>query len=325
MKTRSLGSLRATELGLGGGPIAGHGVPTSEQDAREAVDAAWAGGVRYFDTAPHYGLGLSERRMGAALADRPRSEFIISTKVGRTLEPNPSPTGSDLEAGGFAVRDDLRRRFDYSADAIRRGLEQSLERLGLDRVDVVYVHDADDHVEEAISEALPALAKMRDEGMVAAIGVGMNQWQAPLRMVQESDVDVVMLAGRWTLLDRSGRPLLDACAERGVRVVAAAPFNSGVLAAPRPDPRTTTFNYGQVPAPVLAAAQQMADMCEAAGTTLPAAAVQFPLREEVVGSVVCGLRSGREVAAAIDAYESPIPEELWDELEQARTVMTELR
>ena len=243
MKTRALRSLPLTELGLGGGPLGNHTRAISDQQAVETIDAAWAGGVRYFDTAPHYGLGLSERRFGQALRERPRDEFVLSTKVGRLLEPNPHPTGSDLAAADFDVPDDLVRRFDYSRDGVHRSLEASLDRLGLDRVDIVYVHDADDHVDDAIEQAIPALIELRDQGVIGAVGVGMNQWQAPLRMVRETDLDVVMLAGRWTLLDRSGQPLLDECAARGVQIVAAAPFNSGLLARDRPErrsPRTTT-------------------------------------------------------------------------------------
>ncbi len=158
------------------------------------------------------------------------------------LEPNRRPAGSDLAAGGFAVPDTLRRRFDFGAAAVRRSLEGSLERLGLDRVHLVYVHDPDDHVDEALAGAVPELIRMREEGLVTAVGVGMNQWQAPLRMVRETGIDLVMLACRWTLLDRSGQPLLDECAARGVAVVAAAPFNSGLLARAWP-PDGAYFDY----------------------------------------------------------------------------------
>jgi D-threo-aldose 1-dehydrogenase len=231
-----------TEVGFGGASAGNLYRETSDAEAAAAVGQAWAGGIRYFDTAPHYGLGLSESRLGAALRSRPRSEFVLSTKVGRLLEENPAPSGSDMAAGGFAVPGRLRRRLDYSAAGVRSSLEDSLTRLGLDHVDIVYVHDPDEHVDEAISGAIPELVRMREEGIIDAAGVGMNQWQAPLRMVRETDLDVVMLAGRWTLLDRSGAPLLEECVARGVAVVAAAPFNSGLLARPWPpdDPTSTT-------------------------------------------------------------------------------------
>ena len=211
MQQHPIGTTAAavTALGFGGASAGNLYTETTGEEATAAVDCAWAGGIRYFDTAPHYGLGLSERRLGAALRHRPREVFVISTKVGRMLEPNPRPAGSDLAAGGFAVPDTLRRRFDFSAAAVRRSLEGSLGRLGLDRADLVYVHDPDDHVDEAIAGAIPELIRMREEGLVSAVGVGMNQWQAPLRMVRETGIDLVMLAGRWTLLDRSGQPLVE--------------------------------------------------------------------------------------------------------------------
>ena len=246
MQARPLRGLAVSGLGFGGASLGNLYVETSDAEARASVDAAWDGGVRYFDTAPHYGLGLSERRLGAALAGRPRADYVLSTKVGRLLEPNPAPTGSDLESGGFAVPDDLVRRFDFSRDGVLRSLEASLGRLGVSRVDIVYVHDPDEHLDQAISEAIPALAELRDQGVIGAVGAGMNQWQALLRMVREADLDVVMLAGRWTLLDRSGAPLLAECAERGVAVVAAAPYNSGLLARDWPEPGGH-FNYGRAP------------------------------------------------------------------------------
>ena len=238
-------ALEVTVIGFGGAAPGNHGQGRSDEEAAADLAAAWDRGIRYFDTAPHYGLGLSERRVGAALRDRPRNEFVLSTKVGRLLEPNPAPAGSDLTAGGFDVPDDLHRVRDYSADGVRRSLEASLERLGADRVDIVLVHDPDEYVDQAITEAIPALTTLRDQGVIGAVGVGMNQWQAPLRAVDETDVDVVMIAGRWTLADRTARPLLDRCAERGVAVLAAAPFNSGLLARPRTPPSTMSRPRGR--------------------------------------------------------------------------------
>jgi D-threo-aldose 1-dehydrogenase len=313
MRTRPLRSLAVSELGFGGASLGNLYIETSGADARASVDAAWDGGVRYFDTAPHYGLGLSERRLGAALADRPRADYALSTKVGRLLEPNPVPAGSDLDSGGFAVPDDLVRRFDFSRDGVLRSLEASLGRLGVSRVDVVYVHDPDEYVDQVIAEAIPALAELRDQGVIGAVGVGMNQWQAPLRMVREADLDVVMLAGRWTLLDRSGAPLLAECAERGVAVVAAAPYNSGLLARDWPEPGSH-FNYGYAPADILDQARSLADICRRHGTRLPAAALQFPLRHPAVTAVVAGMRTADEVKAALRLLAEPVPEAAWAEL-----------
>jgi D-threo-aldose 1-dehydrogenase len=316
LKQRQVGqtTVLVTELGFGGGPAGNLYTSTTDEQTVAAMERAWAAGIRYFDTAPHYGLGLSERRIGAALRDRPAGNFVLSTKVGRVLEPNPQPTGSDLAAGGFDVPDDLQRRWDFSADGVRRSLEESLQRLAADRVDVVYVHDADEHVDEAISAAIPELIRMRDEGMIGAVGVGMNQWQAPLRMVQETDLDVVMLAGRWTLLDRSGQPLLDECAARGVAVVAAAPYNSGLLAQAEP-PDDAHFNYSPAGPELIAQARALAEVCTRHGVTLPDAAVQFPLRHPAVVSVVTGMRSDEEVDAALARFAATVPGPAWAELD----------
>lgn len=318
MRTRPLRGMAVTGLGFGGASLGNLYRPTPEADARRAIEAAWDGGVRYYDTAPHYGLGLSERRLGAVLADRPRDQYVLSTKVGRLLEPNPAPTGSDMAADGFAVPDDLVRRFDFSRDGVLRSLESSLDRLGVSRVDVVYVHDPDEHLDQAIAEAVPALAQLRDQGVIGAVGAGMNQWRALARMVRESDLDVVMLAGRWTLLDRSGAPLLAECAERGVAVAAAAPYNSGLLARDQPGSEAH-FDYGDVPAAVLARARALAGACQRHGTRLPAAALQFPSRHPVVISVVAGMRTAGEVDAALRLLAGPVPEPAWAELDAIAT------
>jgi D-threo-aldose 1-dehydrogenase len=314
VKSRSVRGVPVSELGFGAAVIGNLYTEVSDDDAYGAVEAAWDGGVRYFDTAPHYGLGLSERRLGAALAGHPRDAYALSTKVGRLLEDNPAPTGSDLAAGGFAVPDTLVRRFDFSRDGVRRSLDASLQRLGLDRIDIVYVHDPDEHVDQAIAEAVPALIELREQGVIGAVGVGMNQWEAPLRMVRETDLDAVMLAGRWTLLDRSGAELVAACAERNVAVVDAAPYNSGLLARDRP-PADATFNYAPAPAAVLERANRLADICAREGVPLPAAAVQFPLRSAPVAAVVCGLRNAAEARAAVARYTEPIPERVWAALD----------
>jgi D-threo-aldose 1-dehydrogenase len=316
VRTRTVGGtgLAVTEYGFGAASLGNLYRAVDEDTAARAVAAALDAGIRYFDTAPHYGLGLSERRLGRALAGRDRADFVISTKVGRLLEPNPSPSGSDLIAGGFDVPDGLRRRFDFSADGVRRSLEGSLHRLGLDRVDIVYLHDPDDHVDEAIAEAIPALVAWREQGVVGAIGVGMNGWQAPLRMIRETPLDVVMLAGRWTLLDRTGRELLDGCASRGMSLVAAAPFNSGLLARARPAP-DAMFNYSPADASLVAAANRLADVCSSHGVALPAAALQFPLRHPAVAAVVAGTRSAEQVTEAMTRLTMTIPEELWRELD----------
>lgn len=316
MHTNRLGStdVEVTVLGFGGAQIGNLYTAIDDETAAAAVDAAWEGGVRYFDTAPHYGLGLSERRLGAALARRPRSEFIVSTKVGRLLVPNPSPIGSDLGAGGFAVVDAMTRRFDYSRAGVQRSLEASLQRLGVDRIDIVYVHDPDQHLHNAIHDAIPALIELRDQGVIAAVGAGMNSWQPLLGIVSETDVDTVMVAGRWTLADRSAAPLLAACAERSIAVVAAAPFNSGLLAQPWPAD-DAYFDYGPTPANVLARARTYARLCAEHGTTLPHAAMQFPRRHPAVACVVAGMRNAHQSASAVEWASRTLDAELWAALD----------
>jgi D-threo-aldose 1-dehydrogenase len=313
MKMNRLGrtQVEVSVLGFGAAPIGNLYTAIDDDEARAAVDAAWDGGVRYFDTAPHYGLGLSERRLGTALAERPREEFTISTKVGRVLVANPSPTGSDLAAGGFAVQDTLTRELDYSGDGVRRSLEASLSRLGLDRIDIVYIHDPENHMDTAITQAIPALIQLREQGVIGAIGAGMNFVEPLMRFVTETDVDVIMVAGRWTLIDRSAAPLLAACEERGVSVAAAAPFNSGLLARPWPAD-DAHFDYGTAPAAFLAAARAAASTCAAHGTTLPHAAMQFPLQHEAVACVVAGMRTGDHVVKNVEWATVELPAGLFD-------------
>jgi D-threo-aldose 1-dehydrogenase len=316
MEQRRVGrtQLGLSTVGLGTASIGNLYVEVTDEVASGAVRAAWQAGVRYFDTAPHYGLGVSERRLGAVLAELPRDEFVLSTKVGRLLLPNPSSTGSDLQ-NGFAVPDDLVRVLDYSRDGVLRSLESSLDRLGQDRVDIVYVHDPDDHLDQVIDDTLPALAELRASGVVGAIGAGMNHWEHLLRIVKESAVDVVMLAGRWTLLDRSGAPLLAECLEQGVSVVAAGVFNSGLLA--RPWPRDgAPFNYTPASEEILARARALATVCEELGTTLPEAAAAFGLRHPAVTSVVVGAGSADHVTVAAQHVNAQLPDRTWQALDE---------
>ncbi|MDT4912851.1 MAG: D-threo-aldose 1-dehydrogenase [Pseudonocardiales bacterium] len=311
MERRNLGrtAVEVTELGFGTAPIGNLYRSVTDAEAEAALDAAWDAGIRYFDTAPHYGLGLAEQRLGAALAGRPRADYVVSTKVGRLIEPNPAPTGSDL-AAGFDVPDTLVRRSDYTRDGIRRSLDASLNRLGLDHVEIVLVHDPDTVLEQTITESIPALIELRDEGVVGAIGVGMNQWQAPLRVLRETDVDVIMLAGRWTLVDRSGAELVEACGERGTSLLAAAPFNSGLLVADWPAPGAF-FDYGPAPDEVLARAQALAEAATAHRVRLPQLAMQFALRSPAVASVVVGMRSALEVRENVALLAAPISADAW--------------
>ncbi|HWE58630.1 MAG TPA: aldo/keto reductase [Solirubrobacteraceae bacterium] len=305
-----------TALGFGGASLGNLYSEVAEETAQQALDAAWDEGIRYFDTAPHYGLGLSERRIGRALRGRPRDQYVISTKVGRLLVPNAAPTGSDLRGGGFAVPDMLTRCRDYSRDGVLRSLEASLERLGLDHVDIVLVHDPEDYMDEALSAAVPALIELREQGVIGAVGAGMNLVAPLQRFVRETDVDLVLIAGRWTLVDQSAAPLLDDCSEHGVGLVAAGVFNSGLLSAGEPadDAR---FDYRRAPAQVLAAARTCARVCEAHGTSLPVAALQFPLRHPGVRAILVGMRSAEECTQDVAALSARLDDRLWRELPPA--------
>ncbi|WP_222598291.1 aldo/keto reductase [Lentzea tibetensis] len=312
-----------TRLGFGAAPIGNLYREISDEEAFGAVESAWQNGVRYFDTAPHYGLGLSERRLGVALTGRPRSEYVISTKVGRLLEPNDAG-GDDLAAGGFAVPAKFRRVWDFSADGVKRSLESSLDRLGTDHVEIVYLHDPDDHWEQAFSEGYPALESLRAQGVVGAIGVGMNQWEMPERFVRETDIDVVMLAGRYSLLEQPALPsFLPACGERGVSVVAAGVFNSGLLSRPEV-PSSAKYNYGDAPVELVSRARAIAEVCKRHEVTLPQVAIQFPMGHPAVACVVIGSRTAEQMDANSSYFETPIPSELWDELRSERLLGEEV-
>lgn len=299
-------------LGFGGAPIGNLYREVPEEEAVDAVTAAWEGGVRYFDTAPHYGLGLSERRLGAALARKDRDSYVLSTKIGRLLRPNPSPGGKDTE--GFDVPDNVHRVRDYSRDGVLRSIEESLQRLGTDRVDIVYIHDPDDYWTEAVEGAAPALSALRDEGVIRAWGAGMNQSEMLHRFVTETDIDVVMLAGRYTLLEQgAARDLLPACLERGVGVVNVGVFNSGLLSKERPA-ANATYNYAPAPQELLDRANLLADICETHGTSLPAAALHFPYQHRAVTSVVLGMRTPAQVKQNLDLAAQSVPAVLWDNL-----------
>src|SRR4051794_19794591 len=295
MKSRTIAGtpVRLTELGFGSAVIGNLYRETSDEEADQALSAAWDAGIRYFDTAPHYGLGLSERRLGRALQGRPRSEFVVSSKVGRLLVPNESPRGRDDDL--FAVPDDLRRVRDYSRDGVFRSLEATLERMGLDRVDILYVHDADDYWREASEEAMPALAELRDAGVVGAIGAGMNQSAMLTRFLRETAADVVMLAGRYTLLDQSALDdVLPAAQESGKGVVAVGVFNSGLLSREWPA-ECMKYDYQDAPPELVARARAIAEVCKGHGTSLPAAAIAFPTTHPSTVNVTLGMRDRAQV------------------------------
>ena len=320
MRRRALRSgLRLTEIGFGAAQFGNLFVETTDAASEAAVQTALEGGIRYFDTAPHYGLGLSERRLGRALAGVPRDDYVLSTKVGRLLEPSPENAGR-LDDQGFVVPATTRRVWDFSRDGVLRSIESSLGRLGTDRIDIVYLHDPDEHWAAASTTGIATLIELREQGVLGAVGVGMNQSAMPAEFVRQTDVDLVMVAGRFTLADQGAlADLLPLARERGVGVVAAAAYNSGLLSARRV-PDEVFFDYGPAPAEVIDRARRIARVCEEHGVTLPDAAVQYPLRHPAVVSVVLGSRTPAHVRSTLERYAAPVPEELWTTLDAAGLV-----
>jgi D-threo-aldose 1-dehydrogenase len=284
-----------SRVGLGTAALAGLYDETDVTTARATVDRAWELGVRYFDTAPAYGSGLAEQRLGDALRHRPRDEFLISTKVGRLLRPGePSPM--------FKGAPRLAPLVDFSADGVRRSLEESLERLGLDRVDIAYVHDPEGHLDAAID----ALASLRD--LVSELGVGTNSVATALAFARHGAIDHLLIAGRYTPLDDSaGHVLLDLCATRGIKVTAAGVFNSGMLCG------GTTYDYQAAPQRQILRTRRLAKLCAGYDVPLSALALQFPLRNEAVTNILLGARSPDELEQDLELLSHDIPDGLWQE------------
>lgn len=308
------GGLKVPELSLGTAPIGNLLKAVSSDDAWQTVQEAWSQGVRYFDTAPHYGLGLAERRLGEALVGQDRNSFVASSKVGRLLEPTRDYPGENDLADGFLVPKDYVRNYDYSADGIKRSIEESLERLQMDYLDIVYVHDPDDHYEQALNGAFPALQSLRDQGVIKSFGSGMNQSQMLAEFVKRTELDVVMLAGRYTLLDQTSLDdLLPLAEENDVSIVAAGVFNSGLLSKNRPA-ADATYDYAQAPSALIAKANAIADVCEEFGVNLPAVAARFPFGHSTIANVCLGARSAEQVKRNCSLLEVEVPSGLWQEL-----------
>jgi D-threo-aldose 1-dehydrogenase len=291
-------TVQVSALSLGTAPLGNLYTEVSDDASTATVQAALRLGLRYIDVAPFYGHGIAERRLGAALAGVPRDEVVISTKVGRLLRP---------DAGGA-----LQPVFDFTADGVKRSVEESLHRLGLDRIDILYIHDPDDHLDQAIDEAYPALHQLRAEGVVGAIGAGMNFCAPSTRFVRETEVDAVLCAGRYTLLDQAGlSDLLPAATERGASIVIGGVYNSGVLADPRPGAH---YNYEHAPESIVARAMRLDEVCREFGVPLKAAATQFPFGHPAIASVLTGARSAEEITENVAMFEHPVPPQLWQRL-----------
>jgi D-threo-aldose 1-dehydrogenase len=306
-------------LGFGAAAIGNLYTETTDEVAHAAVECALDSGIRYFDTAPSYGFGLSETRLGRALAGIPRTAFTLSTKVGRWIEADSTATAR-INAG-FAVSG-MRALFDYTRDGVRRSFESSLSRLKVGRIDILLLHDVgrlthgdrhDEMLRLALDEALPAMADLRAAGLVDSIGIGVNEARACLEVMHRFDLDCIMLAGRYTLLEqREGVQVLDEAQRRGVKVIAAAPYNSGLLAnAAGPG---ATYNYDVVGDTAREHARRIYAACAAGGVDVGAAALQLPLAHPDVVSVVAGLRTSHEVQTAVGRMKAPIPSTLWERL-----------
>ncbi|MBB3225139.1 D-threo-aldose 1-dehydrogenase [Massilia umbonata] len=310
------GRTPATCMGLGCAQLGGLYEAMDEAAARAIVDTAWELGIRYFDTAPYYGFTLSEHRLGAALRERPRGDYVISTKVGRLMEPDRSVRPGEC---GWAAPLPFRPRFDYTYEGILRSHEDSLQRLGMDFVDILYVHDIG-RVTHGARHAFywdqltsgggfRALVKLRDEGSIHAFGLGVNEWEAVADALAVCDLDCALLAGRYTLLEQASRePLLDRCAARGVGIVIGGPFNSGILAGNR------KFNYEDAPAGIVARVEAIEATCREAGVPLQAAALQFPMAHPAVVACIPGAQSPAQLRQNAAWFVQAIPPGLWSTL-----------
>ena len=304
-------------IGLGGAPLGNLFEAVSDGEARQLVEAAWHSGCRSFDTAPHYGHWLSERRLGDALRGQPREGFVLSSKVGRLLTPDATAPRAQH---GYVDILPFRQTWDYSASGTRRSVEDSLQRLGLARLDVAYVHDPDtaSHgaqaprvLRQVLDETLPTLQQLKAEGLVGAIGLGTNAVDVVLQVLRQADLDVLMLAGRYSLLDHSALPeLLPQCTARGVRVAMGGVFNSGILATGARG-GAATFNYAPAAKAWLERTAQIEAVCEAFGVPLRAAALQFPLAHPAVDIVMLGARKVAEWADAQAMLTHQVAPEFW--------------
>ena len=308
--------------GMGTAGIGNLYAPVTNAEAHAAVAAAWASGIRFFDTAPHYGFGLAERRLGDALAALdPAQSAIVSTKVGRTLAPTASPA---RQRHGFVDADPFEPVFDYGRDAVLRSHEESLGRLRRDRVNILFAHDlgtrthgadAGRHMRRFLDEGYPAMAELKAAGAVDLIGIGVNETQVCELLLRHVDLDVVLLAGRYTLLDQSAAEhVLPLCVESGVRFVAAAPYNSGILSRPTGEASDPHYDYAPPSPRLLERSAEIEQVCARFGVSLPAAALQFPAQHPGVACVLAGLSREAEVSEHLERWGEAIPKALWAEL-----------
>ena len=304
-------------LGLGTAGIGNLFHEVTDEESRAIVTAAWEGGVRYFDTAPHYGLGLAERRLGAALAGYPRADYLLSTKVGRLLEPNPAATPG-LDDGGFVVPAAYRRVWDPSPAGVRRSLAESLERIGTEWIDIAYLHDPDEYdLEGGVAAGMPALAEAKEAGLVRAIGIGSKSVAALAMAVRTGLCDLIMVAGRLTILDDSGAELVDLCQEYGVGIVNVGVFNSGALAAARPS-TDLNFEYAPITPERLAQLERVHEVCAQFGVSVVDAALQFSWQLPAVVNVTVGASKAGQIGKSLAGMSAEVDPALWPALAAVR-------
>jgi D-threo-aldose 1-dehydrogenase len=318
-------SLTFTEMGFGTAPLGNLYKPLSEREARATLDAAWSVGCRYFDTAPLYGLGLAETRLNHFFRDHERDDFILSTKVGRYLQPCPPDERTGI--GKFFQTPTRREVYDYGYDGVMRSLEHSFERLGVDRIDILYCHDIDvaNHgseeardkkVEEFMTGGYQALLDLRSSGAISAIGAGINEWQVAQTLAERGDMDLFLLAGRYTLLEQGSlASFLPLCEQKGIGITLGGPYNSGILATgAKPG---AWYNYEPAPQDILDRVAKIEEICSAHGVSLAEAALRFPLGHPAVVSVIPGGQAPAEVEANARNLEVTIPDGLWSDLRAA--------
>lgn len=310
-------------LGLGGAPLGNLFSALGDDAAQALVQQAWQGGCRTFDTAPHYGNGLSEHRLGRALRRTPTPDFVLSTKVGRLLLPDAA---APRDQNGYVDVLPFRQAWDYSARGVRRSVEDSLQRMGLARVDVAYVHDCDAAVHGAdyarvlrqvVDEALPELRRMQAQGLLRHVGLGVNDVQVCLDVLRLADLDCLLLAGRYSLVDHGALArLLPVCAQRGVRVALGGVFNSGILATGVRGRAPVRFDYAAAPAQWISRVAAVEDLCDRHGVPLRAAALQFPLAHAAVEIVLLGAQDRQQWLDGVEMMRHPIPAAFWHELRE---------
>jgi D-threo-aldose 1-dehydrogenase len=303
--------LELTRLSLGTAPLAGLFKSVEVSDSDQLIHTALDNGMNYFDTAPLYGHGLAEERLGRILGTVTKP-FVLETKVGRVLnwveKADPVPWFPDADPHMQPV-------FDYSADGIKRSLDESLKRLGVDHIDIALMHEAENHIPQAINTAYPVLADLKRQGIIKAVGIGINFCDAAVEIMKSVDLDIVLLAGRYTLLDQSAQnKLLPYALERKVDITIGGVFNSGVLADPKPG---ATFEYLPASNEIIKKAQDIGAFLKKLGIPLTAAALQFPLRHPAVTSVLTGSRNSRELLANMTDFDLELPEDIWNQLEDA--------